>query len=128
PSFARPVSAVAQGGVAGRAALLSAGSTPHALAVLELKSALEEALEHELGVAVHVSSARLLEEIKLKRVLDERGYRALKGILLEMANVETLVAAGQARRVKRADLLRLARVVFDLLREARERARERAAA
>src|SRR5205823_4103910 len=41
PSFARPVPLVAQGGAAGRAAMLLAPSTPRALAVIELKSALE---------------------------------------------------------------------------------------
>ena len=45
-----------------------------------------------------------------------------------MANVETLVAAGQSRRVKKADMIRLSRVVFDLLRQVGESKRERSAA
>jgi hypothetical protein len=127
PSFARPVPLVAQGGMAGRAAVLAAQSTPYSLVVLELKSALEEGLAHELGFG-RVSSARLLEEIMSKRALDERAFRALKGILLEMARVETLVAAGQSRKVKRADVLRLSSTVFAILGAVRASRRERTAA
>jgi hypothetical protein len=128
PSFARPVPLVAQGGTAGRIAVLSAESTPPALAVLELKSALEEGIAHDLGLKGRVASGQLVDAVKKKRALDERGVRALKEILLEMANVETLVAAGQSRRVKKGDMLRVARVVFDLLRAVRENRMERPAA
>ena len=128
PSFARPVPLVAQGGTAGRIAVLSAASTPPALAVLELKNALEEGIAHALGLKGRVASGQLIEAVRQKRALDERGVRALKEILLEMANVETLVAAGQSRRVKKADMIRLSRVVFDLLRQVGESKRERSAA
>ena len=128
PSFARPVPLVAQGGTAGRIAVLNAASTPPALAVLELKNALEEGIAHLLGLKSRVASGQLIEAVRQKRALDERGVRALKEILLEMANVETLVAAGQSRRVKKADMIRLSRVVFDLLRQVGESKRERSAA
>jgi hypothetical protein len=129
PSFARPVPLVAQGGVAGRAAMLSAATTPRALAILELKSALEEALAHELGFTGTVPSTVLLEEVKRRGVLDERGHRALKGALLEMANLETAVLARQPLKVRREDVLRLSRVVSDVLARVHDRraARERAA-
>jgi len=129
PSFARPVPIVAQGGVAGRAAMLAAATTPRALAVLELKSALEEALAHELGFTGTVPSSVLLEEVKRRGALDERGHRALKGALLEMANLETAVLARQPLKVRREDVLRLSRIVSDVLLRVRERqaARERAA-
>jgi hypothetical protein len=128
PSFARPVPLVAQGGTAGRIAVLSAATTPPALAVLELKSALEEGIAHDLGLKGRVATGHLLEAVRQKRALDERGVQALKEILLEMANVETLVAAGQSRRFKKADMIRLSRVVFDLLRAVRESRMERSAA
>jgi hypothetical protein len=129
PSFARPVPIVAQGGVAGRAAMLTAATTPRALAVLELKSALEEALAHELGFTGTVPSTVLLEEVKRRAVLDERGHRALKGALLEMANLETAVLARQPLKVRQKDVLRLSRIVSDVLSRVHERqaARERAA-
>jgi hypothetical protein len=128
PSFARPVPLLAQGGTAGRIAVLSAPSTPPALAVLEVKGALEEGIAHDLGLVGRPGSARLLEEVRQKRALDERKIQALKEILLEMANVETLVAAGEARRVKKSEMIRMARIAFDLLRAVGERRRERAAA
>ncbi len=128
PSFARPVPLVSQGGTPGRIAVLCAPSTPPALGVLELKSALEEGIAQDLGLGANVASERLLEAVRQKRALDERGVRALKEILLEMANVETLVAAGQSRNIKKAEIIRLSRVVFDLLRRVRESRRERSAA
>jgi hypothetical protein len=109
--------------------MLAAATTPRALAVLELKSALEEALAHELGFTGTVPSSVLLEEVKRRGVLDERGHRALKGALLEMANLETAVLARQPLKVRREDVLRLSRIVSDVLSRVHERqaARERAA-
>jgi hypothetical protein len=129
PSFARPVPLVAQGGVAGRTAVLSARTTPRALGVLELKSALEEGLAQKLGLGASVPTSVLLEEVKRKGALDEQGQRALKGALLEMANLETAVLARQAGNVRREDVLRLSRLVFGLLAaaEARRMSGERAA-
>jgi len=134
PGFARPVPLVAQGGAAGRAAVLSASSTPSALAMLELKSALEEGLAHELGLSggsslsAGSSSTNLLEAVRAQGALDERSQWALKGILLEMANVETLVVAGQAASVRRSDVSRAARTVFGLLKAAHERLTSRVTA
>jgi hypothetical protein len=128
PSFARPISTLAQGGAAGRAAVLSAPTTPHALVVLELKSALEEGLAHELGSAANLAAPQLLAEVVAKRALDERRQRTLKSVLLEMANVETLVTAGQAQDVRKSDVTRLAAIVFDLLQVVRTSMRERSAA
>ena len=121
PTFARPVPLVAQGGVAGRAAVLCAPTTPRALAVLELKSALEEGASHELGKAAPLANVALIDEVKKKGGLDERALRALKGALLEMANVETTVLARQPRKVTREDLLRLARIAFGALDKVRAR-------
>jgi len=128
PSFARPIAAVAQGGAAGRIAMLSAASTPPALAVLEIKAALEEGLAQELGFATALSTAHLLDEVRKRRALDEPRYRALKELLLEMSNIETLVAARQPQRVSRVDAIRLAREAFALLGEVRDRTREGRAA
>ena len=128
PSFARPVSTLAHGGAAGRAAVLAASTTPHALVVLELKSALEEGSAHELGFPSNLPPPQLLAEIAKKGVLDERRQRTLKAVLLELANIETLVAAGQAQFVRKSDATRLAGIVFDLLQAVRAGVRERSAA
>jgi hypothetical protein len=128
PSFARPVGVLAHGGAAGRAAVLSASTTPNALVVLELKSALEEGIAHELGFPSNLAAPQLLAEIGQKGVLDETRRRTLKSVLLEMANVETLVTAGQAQVVRKSDATRLAAIVFDLLQAVRAGVRERSAA
>jgi hypothetical protein len=128
PSFARPLSMLAHGGAAGRAAVLSAPTTPHALVVLELKSALEEGIAHLLGFTSILAPPQLLTEIGKSGALDERRQRTLKAALLEMANVETLVTAGQAQIVRKSDATRLAGIVFDLLQAVRAGVRERPAA
>jgi hypothetical protein len=128
PSFARPVGALAQGGTAGRAAVLSASTTPTGLVVLELKSALEEGLAHELGAPTNLAPTELLAEIARRGVLDATRQKTLKDVLLEMANVETMVTAGQPRVVGKSDAMRLAAIVFDLLQAARAATRERPAA
>jgi hypothetical protein len=128
PSFARPTGALSQGGAAGRVAVLSAPTTPYALIVLELKSALEEGIAHELGFASNLPPAQLLSEIAKSGTLDERRQRELKSILLEMANVETLLAAGQAQVVRKSDATRLSGIVFNLLQTVRAGVRERSAA
>jgi hypothetical protein len=129
PTFARSIPLVAQGGVAGRLAVLSAPTTPRALAVMELKSALEEGVAHELGLGAPLSPPALLDEVKQNKALDERGQRSLKDALLEMSSLETTVLARQPGNVSRQDVLRLARLVFGLLGAVRERAgrHERAA-
>ena len=128
PSFARAISTLAHGGAAGRVAVLSARSTPQALVVLELKSALEEGIAHELGFSTNLPPPQLLAETAKTGILDEQRQRSLKSVLLEMANVETLVAAGQAETVRKSDTKRLAAIVFDLLRVVRSGVRERSAA
>ncbi len=63
PRYAAATPLVAQGGVAGRAAVLAAPTTHRALAMLELKSALEEGLVHRLGLDSGAATATLLSEI-----------------------------------------------------------------
>jgi hypothetical protein len=128
PSFARGISMLAQGGTAGRAAMLAAPTTPPALVILELKSALEEGIAHELGFPSNLAPPQLLAEVARTRVLDERRQKTLKAILLEMANVETMVAAGQPRVFGKSAATRLAGLVFDILKAVRTGVRERSAA
>jgi len=128
PSFARAVGPLSQGGAAGRAAVLSAPSTPYALVVLELKSALEEGIAHELGFPSPLAATQLLAEVGKSGTIDAKRQQTLKSVLLEMANVETLVTAGQAQMVRKSDAMRLSGIVFDLLQAVRAGVRERSAA
>ncbi|HMI86712.1 MAG TPA: DUF4350 domain-containing protein [Polyangiaceae bacterium] len=128
PSFARSIGALSHGGAAGRVAVLSAPSTPYALVALELKNALEEGIAHALGFAANLPPPQLLAEIAKSGALDERRQRTVKSALLEMAHIETLVAAGQAQTLRKSDATRLAAIVFDVLQAVRAAVRERPAA
>ncbi len=61
PKYAAAVPLIAQGGLAGRSAVLSADSTPETLRVLELKSALEAQLRASFGLGLHDGFQQLVE-------------------------------------------------------------------
>jgi hypothetical protein len=115
PRYARPVPLVAQGGVAGRFAVLSAPSSPRSLALLELKSALYEGLAQRLGFGPEPAPDALAKMALKAGSLDGSTYSALKEILGMMHQVETAVVAGRAVRVTVRDLARAAEVVHDVL-------------
>ncbi len=115
PRFARPVPLVAQGGIAGRAAVLAAPTTHRALAVLELKAALEESMAARLGLELPVSAPSLLDGAHRSGALDETQLKALKKLLLMMGLVETSVSAGRPTRIRESELKHTASTVKDLL-------------
>ncbi len=115
PRYARPRPLVAQGGVAGRFAVLAAPSSPRSLALLELKSALYEALQPRLGFSVDPTPEALAKMVLRAGSLDESAYSALKDILAMMHQVETAVVAGRPANVAQRDLARAAAVVRDVL-------------
>ncbi len=89
PRFARGVPVVAQGGIAGHAAVLGAPATSRALAILELKSALEEEIATRLGLDRAPPPEQLVARLRAARLLDETGARALLRLLATMARVES---------------------------------------
>lgn len=115
PRFARPVPLVAQGGVAGRAAVLAAPTTHRALAILELKSALEEAMAARLGLEVPVSASDLYDAAAKAGTLDEGLLKSLKKLLLMMGMVETSVTAGRPIRIRERDVNQASAMVHALL-------------
>jgi len=120
PRYARPVPLIAQGGVAGRAAVLAAPTTHRALALLELKSALEEAMAARLRLDLPVSASALYEASASIGGLDDSRLKALKKLLLKMSMVETSVTAGRPIKIRERDLKEAADLVHDLI-EAVER-------
>jgi hypothetical protein len=115
PRFARPTPLVAQGGVAGRFALLAAPSSPPSLVLLELKSALAEALAHKLGSPVDPSPDALVAAASRAGGLDEPRRSSLKEVLNVMQKAEASVVAGRPVHVSRTALRRAAVVVRDVL-------------
>jgi hypothetical protein len=115
PRYARAVPLIAQGGVAGRFAMLAAPSSPRSLALLELKSALYECLAHKLDLAAEPGPAELAKIAQRAGSLDESSHSALKEILTFMHETESAVVAGRPARVSRAMLSRASQVVREVL-------------
>ena len=116
PRFARPTALVAQGGVAGRFALLAAPSSPPTLVLLELKSALMEALTHKLGETLDPSPDAVVSALSRAGALDERRRPALKEVLVFMQKAEASMVSGRPMNVSRASLRNAADVVREVLR------------
>lgn len=127
PRFVRKTASVAQGGVAGHAAVIAAPQTSRVLAVLELKSALEEQLTSLLGLPKVPGHTELLTQISVRGLLDAEGMVALRRLLLRMASVETMVvfqrSGGMVQPIRDNEVVSIARTVKDLLQAAEAAAR-----
>ncbi|MGO8993913.1 MAG: DUF4350 domain-containing protein [Polyangiaceae bacterium] len=94
PRFTRSIPLAQQGGVAGHAALIGAARTPRILAMLELKSALEEELCTTLGMdnADHMPGhEELTSALAARRWVAPEVIAHLRSLLLRMAQVETMM-------------------------------------
>jgi hypothetical protein len=119
PRFVRKTPAVAQGGVAGHAAVIAAPQTSRVLAVLELKSALEEQLTSILGLPKVPGHTELMAQVEARGLLDAEGVVALRRLLLRMSNVETMVvfqrSGGMVQPIRDNEVVSIARTVKQLL-------------
>jgi hypothetical protein len=115
PRFARPTPLVAQGGVAGRFALLSAPSSPPSLLLLELKSALVEALGQKLNATVDPSTEGILSAAHRAGALDDFQSAALKEALGTMQKAEASIVAGRPTFVSRKAQEKAASIVHEVL-------------
>ncbi|HPB97034.1 MAG TPA: DUF4350 domain-containing protein [Polyangiaceae bacterium] len=104
PRFAWPTPLVAQGGVAGRAAVLTAPSTHKALALLEIKSAMEESVAARFDLPLPLSTPDLFETVERSGALELSELKQFKHLLLTLSTVETSVAAGTPLRVRERDV------------------------
>ncbi len=117
PRYAAGTPLLAQGGVAGRAAVLAAPTTDRALALLELRSALVEGLGHRLGLEATVGVSALLEEIDRQDALSQRSSAELKEMLTEMTRAESAVMASRPYRVKARRLADIRSQILAMLAE-----------
>jgi hypothetical protein len=130
PRFTRSIPLAGQGGVAGHAAVIGAPNTSRVLAVLELKSALEEDICQSLGLDEnpgHVAIVALLGE---RGLLDAEGVRSLKALLLRMASIETMVLSQRASAmppIRDREVLAVSRAVKSILSAIHERVAMKAA-
>jgi hypothetical protein len=119
PRFVRGVPAVAQGGVAGHAAIIAAPGTSRVLAMLELKSALEEDLSTRLGLDRPPSHEELVAKVRAAGLLDETHVASLARLLAHLSRIEALLLMrrrGSVERVGDADVMAVAARVHELLR------------
>jgi hypothetical protein len=119
PRFVRRVPQVAQGGVAGHAAVIAAPQTSRVLAILELKSALEEQLAVMLGLGKVPPHQELLSAVAERGLLDAEGVRSLSKLLLRMSNVETMVVyqrtGGMVQPVRDNEVVTIAKSMRQIL-------------
>jgi hypothetical protein len=117
PHFARPIPVAAQGGVAGHAAVLGAPATSRALVMLELKSALEEAIAAKLGLDRATAIEDLIARTRAAGWLDEGDVQAIadeltrlsrfaaahlqrdRGFLHRIGDADVAATAGRVRRL-----------------------------
>lgn len=125
PRYASATPLFAQGGVAGRAAVLAAPTTDRVLALLELRSALVEGLSHRLGLDANVGATTLLEEIDRQDALSRRSSGELKEMLEEMNRAESAVMASRPFRVGARHLEHIRSQVLGFLAEAESRIEKR---
>lgn len=117
PGYARGIPAVAQGGFAGRFAVLSAPSSDRALVMLELDRSLRARLEHRFGLPPGSSHGALLEAAARRGFLEPDRVRALGALLTRLSAGK--VALTNARRLSVSDptLDALHQRVLDILAE-----------
>jgi hypothetical protein len=120
PRFVRPVPTALQGGVAGHAAALSSPDGSRALALVELKNALEERLATRLGLDRAPAHDELVALVKAAGLLDAEHAAALSNLLRDLARVEAQTSgnsgrAGQGERIQDARVVAVATQVRDLI-------------
>jgi uncharacterized protein DUF4350 len=117
PGYARSLPHAAQGGFAGRVAVLGAKSTDRALILRELKRTLEAAVRQRLGVSAPMSPRELVAAAAEKSLLSPGSLLALEQLLGSLSAGE--VAVMSARRLTLSDrkLQALHAGVLDILTE-----------
>jgi hypothetical protein len=140
PRFLRGTPVAIQGGIAGHAAVIGAPGTSRVLAMLELKSALEEGMCALLALDAPPGSDALLLKLAAAGLLPDEDLRALKALLLRLSNVETASLSRQhlprgdqpgfragPGKIRDREVLSVAKTVERLLATARAAAKSSAA-
>jgi uncharacterized protein DUF4350 len=120
PRFVRRVPAALQGGVAGHAAVLGSPDASRALAMVELKSALEEQLATRLGLDRAPPHDELVAKVRAAGLLDDEHARALSRLLRELAGIEAFFtqparSPGPFERIRDARVIAAAAQMRELL-------------
>jgi len=99
PRYSAPEPLVAQGGVAGRIAVLSAPSTDAALGLSELRSAVLDLFAERLSLVRGPSSKLVLAELERRGLLSPQTLSDLSGALSELRTIEDRIVKKQRRPI-----------------------------
>lgn len=116
PRYARSTPLVARGGVAGRFAMLAAPSSPKGLVLLELKSALFDAVAERFSLEPSPSGDAVVKAVRGSGLVDASLQAQLERVLAGMQRVEAAMVSGGSARVGRdavEDAHRVVRKVID---------------
>jgi hypothetical protein len=129
PRFTRGIPLAQQGGVAGHAAIIGGARTPRILAMLELKSALEEQVCAALGIIENPGHEELTSALAARRWVAPEVLAHLRSLLLRMAQVETMMLSQRSGAtmapVRDREVLATSREVDRIVLAVREGARGR---
>lgn len=96
PRFTRPIPLAAQGGIAGHVAVLVAPTTSRALAMLELKGALEERLSALLDLDRIPPSDAMMQDLSRGPLVTSSEVQELRTIFARLRHVETMILSRRA--------------------------------
>ena len=121
PRYALAPLLVAQGGLAGRAAVLTAPTTDPALVLLELRSALSEALAQRVGLSRLASPEQIIAELAKRPLFDAARVRQISELFRALAEGQAPILARKRLKLAHARLADLARKVMEILDEIEQR-------
>jgi hypothetical protein len=117
PGYARALPQAAQGGFAGRVAVLGAKSTDRALILRELDRTLRAALEQRLGLTGVLDRRELVQAAANRGLLVPRSLRALEELLARLSAGEAAVMSARRLSISDRKLAALHDQVLDILSE-----------
>ncbi len=115
--------ALAQGGLAGRAAVLSAPSTDPALLLLELRAALSEALSFALGLSRLSAPEQIVSELAKNQLLAPEQVPQISALYRELNDGQSALLARKRLQMSEANVQELGRKVMEILVEIEQRTR-----
>lgn len=117
PGYARGLPQAAQGGFAGRVAVLGSKSSDRALVIRELDRTLRAALEQRLGLSGVSDRRELVQAAANRGLLVPRSLRALEELLARLSAGETAVMSARPLSISDRKLAALHHQVLDILSE-----------
>jgi hypothetical protein len=115
PRYARPTPLVARGGVAGRFAMLAAPSSPRSLVLLELRSAMVEAISERFALGDAPSTDAVMRAVRGSGLVDAAMAARLSDVVRQMQRAEAAMLAGSSSRISRDAIDNAHAVVAEVL-------------